>query len=186
MRRLRRFGFNLIKEGFDQLPTAICFFDSRGSIVLCNRQMYRLSHYLFESDMQYLGEVERALASPPEGIRQLSNMEGTYRFPDNTIWQFEKTEVTDRYGETYIQLTAADVTELCHVLGLLFVENKKAREIFHSRAFSYYFMPLRYSYAFNACSISAIISSAFSIPTDRRIKSGRTPASISCSSVNWR
>ena len=85
MRRLRRFGFNLIKEGFDQLPTAICFFDSRGSIVLCNRQMYRLSHYLFESDMQYLGEVERALASPPEGIRQLSNMEGTYRFPDNTI-----------------------------------------------------------------------------------------------------
>ncbi len=25
MRRLRRFGFNLIKEGFDQLPTAICF-----------------------------------------------------------------------------------------------------------------------------------------------------------------
>ena len=128
MRRLRRFGFNLIKEGFDQLPTAICFFDSRGSIVLCNRQMYRLSHYLFESDMQYLGEVERALASPPEGIRQLSNMEGTYRFPDNTIWQFEKTEVTDRYGEAYIQLTAADVTELCHVLGLLFVENKKLAE----------------------------------------------------------
>lgn len=98
MRRLRRFGFNRIKEGFDQLPTAICFFDSRGSIVLCNRQMYRLSHYLFESDMQYLGEVERALANPPEGILQLSNMEGTYRFPDNTIWQFEKTEVTDRYG----------------------------------------------------------------------------------------
>lgn len=65
MRRLRRFGFNRIKEGFDQLPTAICFFDSRGSIVLCNRQMYRLSHYLFESDMQYLGEVERALAPPP-------------------------------------------------------------------------------------------------------------------------
>ena len=129
MRRLRRFGFNRIKEGFDQLPTAICFFDSRGSIVLCNRQMYRLSHYLFESDMQYLGEVERALATPPEGILQLSNMEGTYRFPDNTIWQFEKTEVTDRYGETYIQLTAADVTELCHVLGLLFEENKKiARE----------------------------------------------------------
>lgn len=64
MRRLRRFGFNRIKEGFDQLPTAICFFDSRGSIVLCNRQMYRLSHYLFESDMQYLGEVERALAPP--------------------------------------------------------------------------------------------------------------------------
>lgn len=55
-------------------------------------------------------------------------MEGTYRFPDNTIWQFEKTEVMDRYGETYIQLTAADVTELCHVLGLLFEENKRLAE----------------------------------------------------------
>ena len=29
MRRLRRFGFNRIKEGFDQLPTAVCFFDNR-------------------------------------------------------------------------------------------------------------------------------------------------------------
>ena len=29
MRRLRRFGFNRIKEGFDQLPTAICFFDEQ-------------------------------------------------------------------------------------------------------------------------------------------------------------
>ena len=128
MRRLRRFGFNRIKEGFDQLPTAVCFFDSGGGIVLCNRQMYRLSHYLFESDMQYLGEVEMALAFPPEGILRLSNMESTYRFPDNTIWQFEKTEVTDRYGENYTQLTAADVTELCHALEQLFIDNKKLAE----------------------------------------------------------
>ena len=47
-------------------------------------------------------------------------------------------------------------------------------------------IPLRYCYVFKACSISAMISSAFSIPTDRRIRSGRTPASISCSSVSWR
>lgn len=95
MRRLRRFGFNRIKEGFDQLPTAICFFDSRGSIVLCNRQMYRLSHYLFESDMQYLGEVERALATPPEGILQLR----IWRVPivfRIIPYGVEKTEVTDR------------------------------------------------------------------------------------------
>lgn len=35
----------------------------------------------------------------------------------------------------------------------------------------------------NACSRSAIISPAFSIPTDRRIKSGATPASSNCASV---
>ena len=54
MHKLRRFGFNAIKESFDRLPTAVCFFDRSGGIVLCNRQMYRLSQYLLNSDMQYL------------------------------------------------------------------------------------------------------------------------------------
>ena len=76
MRRLRRFGFNRIKEGFDQLPTAICFFDSRGSIVLCNRQMYRLSHYLFESDMQSQVKL------PTKGLKMhLQIQKDSIRFP---------------------------------------------------------------------------------------------------------
>lgn len=41
-----------------------------------------------------------------------------------------------------------------------------------------------WGYALSACSISAIISSAFSMPTEKRMRSGRTPASISCSSVS--
>ena len=32
MRRLRRFGFNRIKEGFDQLPTAVCFLTAEGGL----------------------------------------------------------------------------------------------------------------------------------------------------------
>ena len=51
MHRLKHMGFNAIKESFDRLPTAVCFFDSEGSIVLCNRQMYQLSRYLLDSDM---------------------------------------------------------------------------------------------------------------------------------------
>ena len=66
MRRLKHFAFNAIKESFDMLPTAVCFFDCSGGIVLCNRQMYRLSRYLLDSDMQYLGEVEQALLDPPD------------------------------------------------------------------------------------------------------------------------
>ena len=128
MGKWKKLRVNAIKESFDQLPTAVCFFDNLGGIVLCNRQMYRLSQYLFQSDLQYLGEVEIALSSPPDGVVRLSDMANTYRFPDKTVWQFEWTKVTDRYGEVYIQLTAADVTELCHVLGLLFVENKKLAE----------------------------------------------------------
>lgn len=64
---MKRFGFNAIKESFDQLPTAVCFFDRSGGIVLCNRQMYRLSQHLLNSDLQYLEELQRALASPAGG-----------------------------------------------------------------------------------------------------------------------
>ena len=128
MRKPKQLSFNSIKEGFDMLPTAACFFDSAGSIVLCNRQMYQLSRYLLDSDMQYLGEVEEALSDLPDGIVRVPDVENTYRFPDKTVWRFEKTEVTDRYGESYIQLTAADVTELQRALVQLADDSRKLEE----------------------------------------------------------
>ena len=128
MGKWKKLRVNAIKESFDQLPTAVCFFDNLGGIVLCNRQMYRLSQYLFQSDMQYLGEVKIALASPPDGVVRLSDMEDTYRFPDKTVWQFEWTKVTDRYGEVYTQLTAADITELHRALVQLADDNRKLDE----------------------------------------------------------
>ena len=128
MHRLKHMGFNAIKESFDRLPTAVCFFDREGSIVLCNRQMYQLSRYLLDSDMQYLGEVEEALSDLPKGIVRIPEVENTYRFPDKTVWRFEKTEVTDRYGTNYIQLTAADVTELQRALVQLTDDNRKLEE----------------------------------------------------------
>lgn len=128
MGKWKKLRVNAIKESFDQLPTAVCFFDNLGEIVLCNRQMYRLSQYLFQSDMQYLGEVKIALASPPDGVVRLSDMEDTYRFPDKTVWQFEWTKVTDRYGEVYTQLTAADITELHRALVQLADDNRKLDE----------------------------------------------------------
>ena len=128
MHRIKHIGFNAIKESFDRLPTAVCFFDRTGSIVLCNRQMYQLSRYLLDSDMQYLGEVEEALSATPRGIVRVPDVENTYQFPDKTVWRFEKTEVTDRYGESYIQLTAADVTELQRALVQLTDDSKKLEE----------------------------------------------------------
>ena len=44
------------------------------------------------------------------------------------VWRFEKTEVTDRYGESYIHLTAADVTELQRALVQLTDDSKKLQE----------------------------------------------------------
>lgn len=128
MHRIKHLGFNAIKESFDRLPTGVCFFDRTGSIVLCNRQMYQLSRYLLDSDMQYLGEVQEALSAPARGIVRIPDIDNTYRFPDKTVWRFEKTEVTDRYGTSYIQLTAADVTELQRALVQLTVDSKKLQE----------------------------------------------------------
>ncbi len=80
MRRHKHFAFNAIKESFDMLPTAVCFFDCSGGIVLCNRQMYRLSRYLLDSDMQYLGEVEQALLDPPDDILRFRRREASIAF----------------------------------------------------------------------------------------------------------
>lgn len=128
MHRIKHLGFNAIKESFDRLPTGVCFFDRTGSIVLCNRQMYQLSRFLLDSDMQYLGEVQEALSAPARGIVRIPDIDNTYRFPDKTVWRFEKTEVTDRYGASYIQLTAADVTDLQRALVQLTVDSKKLQE----------------------------------------------------------
>lgn len=84
---MKHLGFNAIKESFDRLHTAVCFFDCTGSIVLCNRQMYQLSRYLLDSDVQYLGELEEALSIPSEGIVQIPDTENAYRFPDKTVWR---------------------------------------------------------------------------------------------------
>ena len=85
MYKLKRFRFNAIKESFDQLPTAVCFFDRDGGVVLCNRQMYRLSQQLLRSDLQYMGELEEALAAPPEGVTPLEKMEHLPLFGRNGV-----------------------------------------------------------------------------------------------------
>lgn len=115
MHRIKHLGFNAIKESFDRLPTAVCFFDRIGNIVLCNRQMYRLSRYILDSDMQYLGEVAKALYALPNGIVKIPDLENTYRFPDKSVWKFEKTKVTDRYGEAVITAKAGTKTATCTV-----------------------------------------------------------------------
>lgn len=108
----RHFGFNVIKESFDQLPTATCFFDSTGGVVLCNRRMYELSQYLLHSSIQYLAEAEQALASPPDGVVPIAHAENTYQFPDQTIWKFEKRLSRIVTKKLIHSLRLQDVTQL--------------------------------------------------------------------------
>ena len=103
---------NAIKESFDNLPTAVCIFDSRGLVRLMNRRMLAVTAALLGSGVQTLEELQYALAHPPAGIVPLNNASSVYRFPDGTVLRFVQEQITDTDGCAYQQVTAADVTEL--------------------------------------------------------------------------
>ena len=57
-----------IKEGFDSLPIAACFFDINGMIRLVNHRMLAVMNYLRPNGIQTLTEFEDALITPPETV----------------------------------------------------------------------------------------------------------------------
>ncbi len=48
-----------IKEAMDELPVAGCYFNERGSVKLCNRQMYRLYHAMTGKDFRMVFIMHR-------------------------------------------------------------------------------------------------------------------------------
>ena len=48
-----------IKEGFDDLPAAVCYLTPDGIIRLCNRQMFRVYRALSGRDLQSLEELHQ-------------------------------------------------------------------------------------------------------------------------------
>lgn len=89
-----------------------------------------------------------------------------YRF-----FQFSSCRTTSKNRKNLVFLF-----KFCRIYFILFHKEKDA--LFQT-SFSIFYQILA-----RACSISAMISSASSMPTDKRIKSGATPASRSCSSVS--
>ncbi len=61
-----------IKESFDSLPIAACFFDKNGVVRLVNRRMLALAGWLREGGIQSLAEMQSALDAPPANVRCLS------------------------------------------------------------------------------------------------------------------
>lgn len=119
---------NIIKESFDNLPMALCFFNRRGIACLVNRRMHWVSTQLLGSSVQTLSELERALESPPDTVAQLSTQPPTYRFSDGSILRFTQEVIQDEAGEQYTQVTASDVTELVRQQYALAAENKRLEE----------------------------------------------------------
>ena len=116
---------NIIKESFDNLPMALCFFDRRGIACLVNRRMLWVSAQLLGSGVQTLSELERVLESPPDTVALLSTQPPTYRFPDGSILRFTQEVIQDEAGIRYTQVTASDVTKLVRQQYALEEENRR-------------------------------------------------------------
>ena len=64
-----RISRNAVKEGFDTLPAAICYFDRNGLLRLINHRMQEIASVLCGRDLQTLTDLEQALRSPGGGVR---------------------------------------------------------------------------------------------------------------------
>ena len=64
-----RISRNAVKEGFDTLPAAICYFDRNGLLRLINHRMQEIAAVLCGRDLQTLTDLEQALHSPGGGVQ---------------------------------------------------------------------------------------------------------------------
>ena len=117
-----------IKESFDSLPIAACFFDKNGVVRLINRRMLAIANWLRKGGIQSLAEMRDALRSPPANVRCLDPRLWIYRFPDGKALRFAQEQITTKAGVRYTQITAADVTELIRKQNQLKAENAKLAE----------------------------------------------------------
>ena len=117
-----------IKESFDNLPIAACFFDKNGVVRLINRRMLAIANWLRKGGIQSLAEMQNALHSPPANVGCLDLRLRIYRFPDGKALRFAQEQITTKAGVRYTQITAADVTELIRKQNQLKAENAKLAE----------------------------------------------------------
>ena len=107
-----KYGLRIaVKEALDNLPSAVCFFTSTGTIKLCNAAMYDLFRRITQNDLQSLDELNEALESCDEatGIIREGNI---FLFPDGHAWQYSAEKVTTSEGAVYTEAVFSDVTEL--------------------------------------------------------------------------
>ena len=80
-----------IKEAMDDLPAAGCYFTPRGTVKLCNRQMYTIYRAMTGRDLQTLSELHAALTNCTDrGIGR--TQDGGYIFPNGSVWYYSERE----------------------------------------------------------------------------------------------
>lgn len=92
-----------VKDAFDNLPSGICFFDSNGIAVLCNKQMDRLIYELKGFDVQCLSDLQDIFSEHNSGSVVLVK---------GKAWRFRLDVASLNGVGYYTQVTATDVDEL--------------------------------------------------------------------------
>lgn len=100
-----------VKEALDTLPTAVCYFNSSGTVKLCNSVMRDLFREINQSDLQSCDELQKALddCNQSTGIVRDGNI---FLFSDGRAWQYSAEQVRAADGKTYTETVFSDVTEL--------------------------------------------------------------------------
>lgn len=106
-----RLGRRSIKESFDDLPSAACYFTGEGVVKLCNLQMFRLYRVLSGRDLQTLDELHETLRHPLN-VTPVEEIDNAWLFPDGRCWLYAETTVTDCDGVCYTETIFSDVTAL--------------------------------------------------------------------------
>jgi len=122
---ISRISRNAVKEGFDTLPAAICYFDRNGLLRLINHRMQEIAAVLCGCDLQTLTDLEQALHSPGGGVQLRDEAARIYAFPDGTVYHFAVRPVQDKYGIPYTEVMATDVSRLAALHAALQQENER-------------------------------------------------------------
>lgn len=121
----RRITRASIKEAMDNLPVAGCYFTPRGTVKLCNRQMYSLYRAMTGRDLQTLSELHTALEQCTDrGIGR--TRDGGYIFPDGSVWYYAERQA-GADGVRYTEALFTNGTELFAANDALEQDNRKLR-----------------------------------------------------------
>lgn len=118
-----------IKEAFDNLPTAVCFFNGVGLPVLCNLGMQRFSFAVCGKDVQFVSDLENCLAEDFVPLSPIKKEGSVFLLPDGSVRQLKKRVLTHENGDVYTRFTATDITDLYRNREELQRENRQLRRV---------------------------------------------------------
>lgn len=118
-----------VKEALDTLPTAVCYFNSSGTVKLCNSVMHDLFRKIAQSDLQSFDELQKALDVCNQST-EIVRDGNIFLFPNGKAWQYSEEKVRTADGKVYTETVFSDVTELYEKRQELSRQSKELKKMY--------------------------------------------------------